>query len=65
MYNQGFVVYETTIKKRAHYFKVTPRDHAQVVLDGKLVATLNRMDKKIHDFMVNCTLSLCNLKIIV
>jgi hypothetical protein len=42
MFNQGFVVYETTVSKRKSYFEAVIHDYAQIFVDNTHVATLDR-----------------------
>ena len=65
MFNQGFVIYETTLTKRVHYFTGVFRDFAVVVLDGKYKIQLDRSQSTLHNFTIDCFNLTCNLKIIV
>jgi hypothetical protein len=65
MYNQGFVVYETTLTKRVYYFKATVRDFGIILLDDVFVASADRSINSVQNFTVNCQAVSCNLKIIV
>ncbi len=44
MFNQGFVVFESTLAKRAHYFRGVIRDFAHIVLDNNYVVSLDRSE---------------------
>lgn len=48
MYNQGFVVYETTLTQRKYYFVGIIHDYAIVFLDGKFVASLDRSESSVN-----------------
>lgn len=42
MFNQGFVVYETTVSKRRSYFEAVIHDYALIFLDGVFVTKVDR-----------------------
>lgn len=65
MFNQGFVVYETTTKQRTSYFQAIVHDYALVFLDGVWVATLDRSENVIHNFTTICQQTSCVLRIVV
>lgn len=65
MYNQGFVVYETTLTKRKYYFLGIVHDYAMVFLDGTFISSLDRSESSINSFNVECQKDSCNLKIVV
>lgn len=54
MYNQGFVVYETKLVQRQHFFEATIRDFAVVLLDDNFVVSLDRSIRKQHNFTIKC-----------
>ena len=65
MYNQGFVIYETKLAKRVHYFKAHIRDFGIILLDDVYVTSVDRSISSAQDFTINCQSASCNLKIIV
>jgi hypothetical protein len=65
MYNQGFVVYETTVQKRKSIFDGVIHDYALVYLDNTLIATLDRSQSTKSSFTADCQQASCNLKIVV
>lgn len=52
MFNQGFVVYETTLTKRRSYFEGVIHDYALVFLDGVFITSLDRSEKSVSSFNV-------------
>jgi beta-galactosidase len=65
MFNQGFVIYETTVKNRKSSFVGRIHDYALVFLDGVLINTLDRSESTYHNFVVDCQKSSCLLTIAV
>lgn len=65
MYNQGFVLYETTLTKEVHYLTLAVNDFAIVYVNGNYFATLNRASSTKHNMTVNCTADSCTLSILV
>ena len=49
MFNQGFVVYETSLTKKTLYrFRMEVHDYGLVYLDGNFVTSLDRCTQKVH-----------------
>ena len=42
MFEQGIVVYSTTIKRSVDFFKVKIHDYGIIYLDGKYIGTADR-----------------------
>ncbi len=55
MFNQGFVLYETTLTKDTHYLTISARDFALVYLDGTFLGALDRAQSINHNVTANCT----------
>jgi hypothetical protein len=54
MFNQGFVLYETTLAKKTHYITLTVHDYAIVYLDNKFLMNLDRSEHKIYNLTIAC-----------
>ncbi len=65
MYNQGFVVYETTLTKNTHNLKMVVHDFAVVYLDGQFIGSYDRAASVQHNYNVNCANNTCKLFIFV
>ena len=65
MFNQGFVLYETTLNKNIHYLTIKVRDFALIYLDGTFINTLDRSVSTQYNITVNCTNQSCKLSILV
>lgn len=65
MFNQGFVLYETTLTKDTHYLTISARDFALVYLDGAFIGALDRAQSINHNVTANCTQESCKLSILV
>ena len=49
MFNQGFVVYETSLNQKTTYkFRAEVHDYGLVFVDGYFVMTLDRSSQKVH-----------------
>ena len=65
MYNQGFVVYETTLSKNTHTLKMVVHDFAVAYLDGGFIGSFDRAASLQHSFNVTCGNTTCKLFILV
>lgn len=65
MFNQGFVLYETTLTKDIHYLTISARDFALIYLDGTFLGALDRAQSINHNVTANCTQESCKLSILV
>lgn len=65
MFNQGMVLYETTLNKNVHFLRIIVRDFAVVYLDGSSLGSLDRSSSTEHNVTVNCTNNSCKLSILV
>ena len=66
MYQQGFVLYETTLKEKKDYlFNVTFGDFMMVYVDGKFQGSLAREKKASQQLKVSCPVGGCNLRLLV
>lgn len=65
MFNQGFVVYETTVKQRKSYFQAVMRDYALIFVDGVYLTSVDRSETTVSDFAVDCQQATCTLRIVV
>lgn len=65
MYNQGMVLYETTLSKRNYFMTLNISDFAIVYLDGKKITTLNRGVTNLQKMNVSCEQYSCQLSILV
>lgn len=65
MYNQGFVLYETTLTKDVHQLTIAIRDFAVIYLNGNFLTNLDRAVASNHNLTANCTINSCSLSILV
>ena len=65
MYNQGFVVYITTLNKNTYSFKMVVHDFAIVYLDNNMIGSFDRAVSVQHSFNVTCLNDTCKLSIFV
>ena len=65
MYNQGIVVYSTTMKKGAEYFKMNVHDYGLIYLDEKLIDVIDRSKNINRTIEINCKNTTCKLDIVV
>lgn len=65
MYNQGIVVYQTTLTTQQDYYTFIVHDYAHVYLNKNYLMTLNRCRKTVQTVEIQCEYQNCTLMVMV
>ena len=65
MFNQGIVVYSTSLPPGKFHYSIVIHDYALIYLDNELIEIIDRSIEKYVEFKGECKMNNCELMILV